>query len=83
MLYVWIIVICSEIHEEHRNTLCGQKLKFIIVKPCGMYSNRFDLNGYKLIAQYLRSIVSVRNFRLPPRCKWGLRSSGILRSVQW
>ena len=26
---------------------------------------------------------NMRDFRLPPRCKWGLRSFGILRSVQW
>jgi hypothetical protein len=24
-----------------------------------------------------------RDFRLPPRCRWDLRSSGILRSVEW
>ena len=25
----------------------------------------------------------LRDFRLPPRCKWGLRSSGMLRRVEW
>jgi len=25
----------------------------------------------------------MRDFRLPPRCKWDLRSSGMLRSVEW
>jgi hypothetical protein len=40
-----IIIVCSEIHEEHRNTLCGQKLEFVIVQPGGMYNNRMDLQG--------------------------------------
>jgi len=26
---------------------------------------------------------AMRDFRLPPRCRWDLRSSGTLRSVQW
>ena len=30
-----------------------------------------------------KSVRSVCHFRLPPRCKWDLRSSGILRGVYW
>jgi len=26
---------------------------------------------------------SICDFRLPPRCKWGIRSSGMLGSVDW
>jgi hypothetical protein len=28
-----IIVVCSEIHTEHINTLCGQIVEFLNVKP--------------------------------------------------
>jgi len=30
----------------------------------------------------LQTVTLTRNFRLPPRCKWDLRSFGILRSVE-
>ena len=30
MLYMEIIVVCSEIHTEHRNTLCGQNVELYI-----------------------------------------------------
>jgi len=32
MLYREIIAVCSEIHREHINTLCGQNVGFVIVK---------------------------------------------------
>jgi len=32
MLYREIIVVCSEIHAKHINTLCGQKLELLNVK---------------------------------------------------
>jgi hypothetical protein len=32
MLYSEIIVVCSEIHTKHINTLCGQDLRFFNVK---------------------------------------------------
>jgi len=32
MLYREIIAVCSEIHTEHINTLCGQKTEFVNVK---------------------------------------------------
>jgi hypothetical protein len=34
MLYREIIAVCSEIHTKHTNTLCGQNVEFINVKPC-------------------------------------------------
>jgi hypothetical protein len=46
MLYSEIIVPCSEIHTKHINTLCGQNVEFLTVKPGGTYSNHWDLNGY-------------------------------------
>ena len=32
MLYREIIVICSQIHTKHINTLCGQKVELLNVK---------------------------------------------------
>jgi hypothetical protein len=39
MLYREIIALCSEIHTKQINTLCGQKVEFVNVKPGGTYSN--------------------------------------------
>ena len=39
MLYMKIIAVCSVIHTEHINTLCGQNGEFVNVNPCGAYSN--------------------------------------------
>jgi len=46
MLYREIIAVCSEIHAEHINTVCGQNVEFLIVKPGGTYSNHWALDGY-------------------------------------
>jgi hypothetical protein len=35
MLYREIIAVCSEIHAKHINTLCGQNVEFVNVKPGG------------------------------------------------
>ena len=35
MLYREIIAVCSEIHTKHINTLCGQNVEFVNVKPDG------------------------------------------------
>ena len=32
MLYSEIIAVCSQIHTEHINTLCGQNAEFVNVK---------------------------------------------------
>jgi len=32
MLYREIIVVCSQIHTKHINTLCGQNVEFVNVK---------------------------------------------------
>jgi hypothetical protein len=39
MLYREIIHVCSEIHTEHINTLCGQDVEFFSFKPGGTYNN--------------------------------------------
>jgi hypothetical protein len=45
MLYREIIAVCSEIHTKHINTLCGQNVAFVNVKPGGTYSNHWALKG--------------------------------------
>jgi hypothetical protein len=45
MLYSEIIAVCSEILTKHTNTLCGQNVEFVNVKPDGIYSNHWALNG--------------------------------------
>jgi len=39
MLYREIIAVCSEIHTKHINTLCGQNVELLSVKPGGTYSD--------------------------------------------
>jgi hypothetical protein len=45
MLYREIIAVCSEIHTKHINTLCGQNIDLLNVKPGGTYNNQWILNG--------------------------------------
>jgi hypothetical protein len=47
MLYREIIDVCSEIHTKHINTLCGQNVEFVNVKPGGTDSDHGVLNNYK------------------------------------
>jgi hypothetical protein len=43
MLYSEIIAVCSEIHTEHIDILCGQSVEFVTVKLGGTYSNHWAL----------------------------------------
>ena len=47
MLYREIIAVCSEIHTKHNNTLCGQNVEILNIKPGGAYSNHYCLNRSK------------------------------------
>jgi hypothetical protein len=38
-----IIAVCSQIHTKHTNTLCGQIVEFVNVKPGGTYSDHWAL----------------------------------------
>ena len=38
MVYREVIAVCSQIHTKHINTLCGQNVKLLNVKPGGTYS---------------------------------------------
>jgi hypothetical protein len=46
MLCREIIAVSSEIHTKHINTLCGQNVELVNVKPGGTYSNHWALKGY-------------------------------------
>ena len=36
-----IIAVCSQIHTKHINTLCGQNVELLNVKPGGTYSDHW------------------------------------------
>jgi hypothetical protein len=46
MLYREIIAVCSEIHTKHINTLCGQNVELLNVKPGGAYTYHWALKDY-------------------------------------
>jgi hypothetical protein len=79
MLYREIIAVCSEIHTKHIrvNTLCGQNVEFVNVKPGGTYSNHWALNAKRRM-QVLwdmtpcLSVSGSRRFEGP----WGLHLQG-------
>jgi len=43
MLYREIIAVCSQIYTKHINTLCGQKVEVLYVKPPGTYKVKCTL----------------------------------------
>jgi len=45
MLYREIIAIYCEIHTKHINTLCGQKIELLNVKPGSAYSDHWAVKG--------------------------------------
>jgi hypothetical protein len=47
MQYREIIAVCSGIHTKHINTLCGQNVQFVNVKPSDTYSNHWALKCLK------------------------------------
>jgi hypothetical protein len=69
MLYREIMAVCSEIHTKHINTLCGQNVEFVNVKPGGAYSNHWALEdclaGVRifLISYFKKILNSIMNIR--------------------
>jgi len=49
MLYREIIAVCSQIHTKHINTLCGQNVALLNVKPGGTYNNQRALKSKILV----------------------------------
>jgi len=45
MLYSEIIAVWSQIHTKHINTLCGQNVELLNVKPGGTYSDHWGLKS--------------------------------------
>jgi len=43
MLYGEVIAVCSQIHTKHKNTLCGQNVERLNVKPGGTYIDHWTL----------------------------------------
>jgi hypothetical protein len=54
MLYSEIIAVCSEIHIKHINTLCGQNVELLNVKPDGTYSDHWALEGLAVACSWQR-----------------------------
>jgi hypothetical protein len=48
MVYTEIVAVCSEIHTQHINTPCGQKVELLNVKPSGTYSDHWALGVLNL-----------------------------------
>jgi hypothetical protein len=48
MLYREIIAVCSQIQTKHINTLCGQNVERVNVKPGGAYSNHWPVKGLRI-----------------------------------
>jgi len=49
MLYREIIAVCSQIHKKHINTLCGQNVELLNVKPGGTCSDHRSLRGESMV----------------------------------
>ena len=64
MLYREIIVVFSQIHIKHINTLCGQNVQFLNVKPGGTYSNQWSSDG-----RFTLHLITTRNisYLYPPQ----------------
>jgi len=45
MFHREIIAVCSQIHTEHINTMCGQNVELLSVNPSGTYSDHWAVNG--------------------------------------
>jgi hypothetical protein len=56
MLYREIIAVCSETHTKHINTLCGQNVELLHVKPGGTCSNRWALGGSLHTTVWIRMV---------------------------
>ena len=52
MLYREIIAVCSEIRTKHINTLWGQKVELLNVKPGGTYSDHWTAKYVEHFKEY-------------------------------
>jgi hypothetical protein len=63
----------------HKNKLLTQQ-EIVKNKFCEKYITEM---GWKAADRQLTDLLIMRDFRLPPRCKWDIRSSGVLHRVVW
>jgi len=49
MMYREIIAVCSEIHIEHINMMCGQNVEFFNVTSGGIYSDHCALKVFSCV----------------------------------
>jgi hypothetical protein len=70
MLYREIIAVCSQIHTKHVNTLCGQNVELLNVKPGGIYSYQFSLSCTDVDADG-------RDGGFAERCRWHTAASAV------
>ena len=63
MLYREIIAVCSQIHTKHVNSLCGQNVELLNVKPSGTYSNHSTV---KFELETSRPNLSMIHWIFPP-----------------
>ena len=70
MFYREIMAVCSEIHTKHINTLCGQNVELLNVKPVGTYSDHWVFSVY--IKLNLFVLFAVRPVSLTLTDSWPL-----------
>ena len=77
MLYREIIAVCSQIHTKHINTLCGQNVELLNVKPGGIYAYQFSLSRTNVDADS-------RDGGFAERCRWHTAAAavGVLQCSQ-
>jgi hypothetical protein len=68
----------SRPHQQH-----VARCQFNRGKTIGPFKNTFLLSQLTHCLAKTKTNWSVRNFGLPPRCKWDLGSSELLHSVEW
>ena len=65
MLYRETIAVCSQIHTKHINTLCGQNVELLNVKPGGKYSKPSASNGLPLETEFHPNSSNIKHHVIP------------------
>jgi len=60
MLYREIMAVCSEIHTKHVNTVCGQNVELLNVKP--VRTNTYQSPAQRHAIQQLKPVVNLYPF---------------------
>jgi hypothetical protein len=81
MLYSEIIVVCSQIHTKHINTLCWQKVEFMSVKRDGTYVSHWDLRVFK--RGFSQPSLLLTAVRLGRYTDWALEADGSFLSINF